>query len=40
MRRDYPMLQATNYIIALMVIIANFVLDILYTYIDPRVKLE
>ncbi len=40
MRRDYPMLQATNYIVALMVIIANFVLDILYTYIDPRVKLE
>ena len=40
MRRDYPMLQASNYIIALMVIIANFVLDILYTYIDPRVRVE
>ena len=39
-RRDYPMLQATNYIIALMVIVANFFLDILYTYLDPRVKVE
>ncbi len=39
-RRDYPVLQASNYLIALVVVLASFVLDILYTYIDPRVKLE
>lgn len=36
--RDYPILQATFYVIALCVIIANFVADILYGIIDPRVK--
>ncbi len=39
-RRDYPVLQASNYIIALVVIIANFVIDILYSYLDPRVRIE
>lgn len=39
-RRDYPVLQASNYLVALLVIGANFLLDILYTYIDPRVKIE
>ncbi len=39
-RRDYPVLQASNYLVALVVVAASFLLDILYTYIDPRVKLE
>lgn len=39
-RRDYPVMQATNYLIALAVIIANFVVDMLYSYIDPRVRIE
>lgn len=39
-RRDYPLMQASNYLIAIAVIIANFIMDILYSYIDPRVRIE
>jgi len=35
---DYPVLQAMFYIIALCVIIANFIADLLYGVIDPRIK--
>ena len=38
LNRDYPVLQATFYVIALCVIIANFIADLLYGVIDPRVK--
>lgn len=36
--KDYPVLQASFYVIALCVIIANFVADLLYGVIDPRIK--
>ena len=36
--RDYPALQAIFYVIAICVIIANFMADLLYGVIDPRVK--
>ena len=39
-RRDYPVMQASNYLIAVAVILANFIMDILYSYIDPRVRVE
>jgi len=35
---DYPVLQAMFYIIALCVIVANFIADLLYGVIDPRIK--
>jgi len=35
---DYPVLQAIFYIIALCVVIANFIADLLYGVIDPRIK--
>lgn len=35
---DYPALQAMFYIIALCVIIANFIADLLYGVMDPRIK--
>lgn len=35
---DYPLLSATTFIITLMVLIATFVIDIIYGFIDPRVK--
>lgn len=35
---DYPLISATTLIITIMVLIANFVLDIIYGFIDPRVK--
>jgi peptide/nickel transport system permease protein len=39
-RQDYPVMQAINYLIAVAVVIANFVVDILYSYLDPRVRVE
>jgi peptide/nickel transport system permease protein len=38
--RDYTLLQGLFFIDAVLVIIANFAADIVYTYIDPRVKLQ
>jgi peptide/nickel transport system permease protein len=38
--KDYPVMQAMFYIIALCVIAANFVSDILYGIVDPRIKYE
>ncbi len=39
-RSDWPILQAAFYLIALAVIIANLMADLLMVYLDPRVKLE
>jgi len=38
MTRDYPMLQGTFLILAVSVILANLLADILYSVLDPRVK--
>jgi peptide/nickel transport system permease protein len=38
--RDYTLLQGLFFIDAVLVIIANFAADIIYTYIDPRVKFQ
>lgn len=35
---DYPLISACTLIITIMVLLANFVLDIVYGFIDPRVK--
>lgn len=35
---DYPLLSATTLIITLMVLFATFTIDIIYGFIDPRVK--
>ena len=37
-RKDYPMLQGAFLLIAISVIFANLVADLLYSYLDPRVK--
>jgi peptide/nickel transport system permease protein len=37
-RRDYPMLQGAFLIIAISVIFANLAADLLYSYLDPRVR--
>ncbi|PSN83316.1 peptide ABC transporter permease [Candidatus Marsarchaeota G1 archaeon OSP_D] len=37
-RRDYPVLQGAFLIIALVVILSNFVADVIYAFLDPRVK--
>jgi len=37
---DYPALQAIFFIVALCVIIANFLADLAYGIVDPRIKYE
>lgn len=37
-KSDYPLLSATTLIITMMVLVATFVIDIIYGFIDPRVK--
>lgn len=36
--RDYPVVQAGVFVIAIMVSATNLLVDLLYTYIDPRIK--
>jgi peptide/nickel transport system permease protein len=38
--KDFPVMQAMFYIIALSVIAANFISDILYGVVDPRIRYE
>jgi peptide/nickel transport system permease protein len=37
-KSDYPLLSAATLIITLMVLVATFAIDIIYGFIDPRVK--
>jgi peptide/nickel transport system permease protein len=36
--QDYPLISATTLIITLMVLLATFLIEILYGFIDPRIK--
>ncbi len=38
--RDYPVVQAAVFLLATIFVVVNLVVDILYTYLDPRVKLN
>lgn len=35
---DFPLLQASFFLITLIVLLANFAADVLYAYVDPRVR--
>ena len=37
--RDYPMILATTVLFAIVIAIANLVVDVMYVFIDPRVRL-
>ncbi|MDP3038706.1 MAG: ABC transporter permease [Deltaproteobacteria bacterium] len=37
--RDYPVVQAAVFLLASIFVLVNLIVDILYTYLDPRVKL-
>src|SRR5437660_3349072 len=37
---DYPVLQATTVMLAVAVVLGNLVSDILYTVVDPRIKIQ
>ena len=38
--RDYPLIMGLFIVISLSVTIITFVVDILYTYLDPRIRLK
>jgi peptide/nickel transport system permease protein len=39
-RKDYPLLQGAFLLIAVSVILANFLADLTYSYLDPRVQAD
>jgi peptide/nickel transport system permease protein len=38
MSQDYPMISAATLIITVMVLVANFIIEVFYGFIDPRIK--
>ncbi len=38
--RDFPVVQAAVFTLACIFVLINFVVDVLYTYLDPRVRYE
>lgn len=40
LERDYPTLLALNFLTAILVLLGNLVADVLYSVVDPRVRLE
>ena len=40
LNRDIPLIQATVFVIAAFVMFANLIVDLLYLYVDPRIRLE
>jgi peptide/nickel transport system permease protein len=38
-RRDYPIIQGAIICIAMTYVVVNLIVDLLYVYIDPRVRL-
>ena len=37
-QRDVPLIQATIFVIAALFALANLVADVMYTYLDPRIR--
>lgn len=37
--RDYPVVQATAFVVAILIVVVNLAVDLVYRVIDPRVKL-
>lgn len=40
LRRDYPVIQGTILMIVMLYLVINLIVDILYAWLDPRVKLQ
>ncbi|TWO71752.1 ABC transporter permease [Caenimonas sedimenti] len=38
LRRDYPVIQGALLVVAVIYVVINFLIDLLYTVVDPRVK--
>jgi peptide/nickel transport system permease protein len=39
-QRDYPLIMATSFIIAVMVVAGNLLADVLYAVVDPRIRTD
>jgi peptide/nickel transport system permease protein len=39
-QRDLPVIQGVVLFIALMIVVINFVVDVIYRYFDPRIRYE
>ena len=37
--RDFPLMQATVFVVAVVFVIINFALDLVYVWLDPRIRL-
>lgn len=37
-QRDFPLIQATTLIVGVTIVLANFVVDLLYSLLDPRIR--
>jgi peptide/nickel transport system permease protein len=38
--RDYPVIQGISLVVAVIFIVANLVIDVLYSYVDPRIRYD
>ena len=38
LRRDYPVIQGALLVIAALYVLINFLIDFLYTIVDPRIR--
>ncbi|MGC8975624.1 MAG: ABC transporter permease subunit [Thermoprotei archaeon] len=38
LNRDYPVLQGAFIVVTISVVLANFIADMIYGYLDPRVR--
>jgi peptide/nickel transport system permease protein len=36
--RDYPIVQGVNLVVALIVLLSNLMVDVMYVYLDPRIR--
>jgi len=38
-QRDYPVIQSINLVVAVVIVASNILVDVIYSYLDPRVLL-
>ena len=38
--RDYPLVQSVTIVFGVAVVLVNLVVDVLYAYVDPRIRYE
>jgi peptide/nickel transport system permease protein len=39
-QRDYPLVMATSFIFAVLVVFGNLLADVLYAVVDPRIRYD